>query len=214
MKKLITLSMQSLQTKGLLKKVIASALAVSILSVSMFPFYPLAGTDNQTIQAAEKENEKQNNTGILNKPQIQVADASSKDLSQVNRPQRKPQVSRGNLNRDEVILLAMVIEGEAADEPYQGKVAVGAVILNRMESKKFPETLSGVVYQGLAFESVMNSQYKRPLTTESIKAAQAAIQGWDPTNGALYFWNPATAKSKWVWSRPVTGQIGRHVFAK
>lgn len=125
-----------------------------------------------------------------------------------------PQISRGNLNRHEVTLLAMVIEGEAAGEPFEGKVAVGSVILNRMDSEQFPGTLSGVVYQKWAFESVMNNMYKRPLTQESIQAAQAAIQGQDPTKGALYFWNPQTATSDWVWSRPVTGQIGRHVFAK
>lgn len=124
------------------------------------------------------------------------------------------QVSRGHLNRNEVYLLAMVINGEAYDEPYLGKVAVGAVILNRMQSKQFPNTLYGVISQDNAFESVTNNQYQRPLTADSIKAAEDAIKGWDPTNGALYFWNPATAQSKWVWSRPITGQIGRHVFAK
>lgn len=137
-----------------------------------------------------------------------------KNMQQEVRNVHTPKVSRGNLNRDEVKLLAMVIQGEAADEPFEGKVAVGSVILNRMESDQFPNTLSGVVYQEAAFEAVANNMYTRPLSNESINAAQEAIAGKDPTDGALYFWNPATAKSKWVWTRPVTGKIGRHVFAK
>lgn len=124
------------------------------------------------------------------------------------------QVSREWINRRDAHLLAMVIEGEAADEPMVGKVAVGAVIINRMESGKFPHRLSHVVYQPLAFESVMNGQYTRPLSSDSLRAANMAMKGWDPTYGALYFWNPQTARSKWVWQKPVTMQIGRHVFAR
>ncbi|SHE74196.1 N-acetylmuramoyl-L-alanine amidase [Desulforamulus putei DSM 12395] len=181
MKKSIMLLMQYIGTKGFIKKAMASTLAFSILTMSFFPFYQPTQADNKTIQMAEEQKGSKKIAGV------QEATTSFKDLSWKHRPERKSRVSRGNLNRDEVILLAMVIEGEAADEPYNGKVAVGAVILNRMESDKFPNTLSGVVYQDRAFESVMNGQFKRPLTTESIKAAQAALQGWDPTNGALYF---------------------------
>ncbi len=123
-------------------------------------------------------------------------------------------ISRGWINRNDTHLLAMVIEGEAADEPMAGKVAVGAVILNRTDSGKFPRNVRNVVYQPWAFESVMNGQYTRPLSRDSIRAADMAINGWDPTGGALYFWNPVTAKSKWVWQKPVTLQIGKHVFAK
>ena len=122
--------------------------------------------------------------------------------------------SRGGLSRDDARLLAMVIEGEAAGEPMTGKVAVGAVILNRAESGDFPQNVKGVIYQPWAFESVMNGQYTRPLSRDSIRAAEMAIGGWDPTDGALYFWNPVTAKSKWVWQKPITKKIGRHVFAK
>lgn len=158
--------------------------------------------DMTAVAQAEFEKAKQ--------PRPKLGEVEAKE----SRKLREEQVTRGNLNRNEVTLLAMVIEGEAADEPYKGKVAVAAVILNRMDDDKFPDTLSGVVYQKLAFESVMNNQYKRPLTEESIKAAQEALNGSDPTGGALYFWNPITAKSKWIWSRPITDQIGRHVFAK
>lgn len=124
------------------------------------------------------------------------------------------QISRGSITRSDARLLAMVIEGEAAGEPMTGKVAVGAVILNRAESGEFPHSVKGVVYQPGAFESVMNGQYNRPVGPDSVKAADMALSGQDPTGGALYFWNPATAQSKWVWQRPVTHKIGNHVFAK
>ncbi len=115
--------------------------------------------------------------------------------------------------RGGVDLLARVIEGEAADEPLSGKVAVGAVILNRVKNPSFPNTLGGVVYQPLAFESVSNGQIWRNLTTESMLAAEYAFSGWDPTSGALYFWNPSKKVAAWIWSRKIITQIGRHVFA-
>ncbi|WP_051618221.1 cell wall hydrolase [Desulfofundulus thermocisternus] len=125
------------------------------------------------------------------------------------------QVSRGtSISRDDLILMARVIEGEAADEPYIGKVAVGAVIINRTRSGEFPRTIRGVIYQPDAFEAVTNGQYMRPLTRESIAAAREAISGHDPTGGALYYWNPARAQSTWVWSRPIITRIGNHVFAR
>ncbi|MDO7788989.1 spore cortex-lytic enzyme [Desulforamulus aquiferis] len=122
--------------------------------------------------------------------------------------------SRGFVsNRDSINLLARVIMGEAADEPYSGKVAVGAVMLNRVRSDQFPNTLSGVVYQPLAFESVSNGQYNRNLDQEALRAAQDAISGYDPTGGALFFWNPSKPVNRWIWSRKIVNQIGRHVFA-
>lgn len=124
-------------------------------------------------------------------------------------------VSRGGtVNRSDVILLAQVIEGEAADEPYSGKVAVGAVIINRTESPDYPKTIPGVVYEEDAFESVSNGQYQRPVTDEALKAATEAVNGVDPVGGALYFWNPAKSTSQWVYTRQIIAQIGGHVFAR
>ncbi len=123
-------------------------------------------------------------------------------------------VSRGISNRDSTYLLARVIEGEAADEPLAGKVAVGAVILNRTQSSSFPSSLAGVIYQPSAFESVSNGEINRPLSEEALQAAQLAMSGWDPTGGALFFWNPAKQVSSWIWSRNILDQIGRHVFAR
>lgn len=115
---------------------------------------------------------------------------------------------------DVLYLLARVIEGEAADEPFIGKVAVGAVILNRVRDARFPKTVAGVIFQPWAFESVSNGQMWRPLSGESIRAAQAALAGWDPTYGALFFWNPAKMVSPWIWTRRIITWIGRHVFAR
>ena len=115
----------------------------------------------------------------------------------------------GNVN-----LLARIIEGEAADESYTGKVAVGAVIVNRTQSGSFPNSIAGVIYQPHAFESVTNGQYTRSVSDESVRAAQAAISGYDPTGGALFFWNPSKLVNAWIWSRSIVTQIGRHVFAR
>ncbi|MCL6639245.1 MAG: cell wall hydrolase [Firmicutes bacterium] len=125
------------------------------------------------------------------------------------------EVARGAaVNRSDVLLLARVIEGEAAGEPYAGKVAVGAVIINRTKSPDFPKSIPGVIYDDGAFESVSNGQYQLPPTEESVRAATEAASGADPTGGALYFWNPARSMSRWVDTRPVITQIGDHVFAR
>lgn len=116
---------------------------------------------------------------------------------------------------EKVSLLARVVYAEAEAEPYIGQVAVAAVLLNRINSSSFPNTLSGVIYQTGAFESVSNGRIWAitPGATAK-KAAQAALNGWDPTYGAIYFWNPVTAVSKWVWTRKITVQYGNHVFAR
>lgn len=113
-------------------------------------------------------------------------------------------------------LLARAINGEARGEPYEGQVAVGAVILNRVKSPDFPNTIAGVIYQPGAFTAVADGQINVPIDPNSTvyKAAQDALNGWDPTHGCLYYWNPATATSKWIWSRKVVVKIGKHNFAK
>jgi len=114
---------------------------------------------------------------------------------------------------NDVELLARIIAAEARGEPYIGQVAVGAVILNRVEHASFPNTLAGVIYQSGAFTAVDDGQFASVAVTEtSRKAANAALSGWDPTGGAIYYYNPAVATSKWIWSRPVSCTIGEHVF--
>lgn len=109
-------------------------------------------------------------------------------------------------------LLARAVHGEARGEPYVGKVAVAAVVLNRTRSPQFPNTISGVIYQPLAFTAVADGQINLTPNKDSLKAARDALNGWDPTYGTLYYWNPVTATSKWIWSRKVTLKIGKHWF--
>ena len=113
---------------------------------------------------------------------------------------------------EDLYLLASAIHGEARGEPYEGQVAVGAVILNRVDSPDFPNTIPGVIYQQGAFDAVRDGQITLTPNDTAFRAAQDALNGWDPTNGALYYWNPATATSRWIWSVPITTRIGRHVF--
>lgn len=116
---------------------------------------------------------------------------------------------------DNLWLLSRVIQGEAGDQPYDGKVAVGAVLLNRMQSSAFPHSLSGVVFQPYAFESVANGFiWMDQPALDSIRAATAALSGWDPAFGALYFWNPSKPVNSWIWTRQILTQIGQHVFAR
>ena len=117
-------------------------------------------------------------------------------------------------NSSNVNLLAHLIYGEARGESYTGQVAVGAVIMNRVKSSLFPNTISGVIYQKGAFDAVSDGQINMTPDTTAKKAAQDAINGWDPSYGAIYYFNPATATNKWIWSRPVTVVIGKHRFCK
>ena len=117
-------------------------------------------------------------------------------------------------NSSNVNLLARVIYGEARGEPYTGQVAVGAVIMNRVRSSKFPNTIAGVVYQSGAFDAVEDGQVNLTPDSTAKKAAQDALNGWDPSYGAIYYFNPNTATNKWIWSRPLTVTIGKHRFCK
>ena len=122
--------------------------------------------------------------------------------------------SSSSSNSSDVNLLARIIYGEARGEPYAGQVAVGAVVLNRVKSSSFPNTISGVIYQSGAFDAVRDGQINLSPDSTAKKAAQDALNGWDPSYGAIYYFNPSTATNKWIWSRPMTVTIGRHRFCK
>ena len=122
--------------------------------------------------------------------------------------------SAGSSASIDVNLLARLVYAEARGESYTGQVAVASVVLNRMKNSSFPNTLSGVIYQPGAFCVVNNGQINLKPNQTAINAAQDAINGWDPSNGALYYFNPKTATNKWIWSRPVTVTIGNHRFCK
>lgn len=117
-------------------------------------------------------------------------------------------------NSSNLNLIAKAIYGEARGEPYTGQVAVGAVIMNRVKSSKFPNTISGVIYQRGAFDAVSDGQINLNPDSTAKKAAQDALNGWDPSYGAIYYFNPSTATNKWIWSRPLTVTIGKHRFCK
>ena len=117
-------------------------------------------------------------------------------------------------NSSNLNLLARLVYGEARGEPYTGQVAVAAVVLNRVNNSNFPNTIAGVIYQSGAFTAVSDGQINLSPNSTATKAAQDALNGWDPSYGAIYYFNPDTATNKWIWSRPLTVVIGKHRFCK
>jgi len=126
----------------------------------------------------------------------------------------KEYTSSNNSASTNTRLLAHLVHGEARGEPYAGKVAVAAVVLNRIESSRFPKTIPGVIYQPGAFTAVSDGQINLEPDNSSYNAARDALNGWDPSSGCIYYFNPATATSSWIWSRPLVTVIGKHYFAK
>ena len=122
--------------------------------------------------------------------------------------------STSSSNSSNLNLLSRVVYSEARGEPYKGQVAVAAVVLNRVAHSSFPNTISGVVYQSGAFDAVADGQINLTPDSTARKAAQDALNGWDPTSGCIYYFNPSTATSKWIWSRPQVTKIGKHIFCK
>lgn len=118
-----------------------------------------------------------------------------------------PSATEANVN-----LLARIISAEARGEPYTGQVAVGAVILNRIEHPSFPDTLAGVIYQNGAFTAIVDGQFNEPVSDSAYKAARDALNGWDPTGGCIYYYNPAKTSNAFMHSRPTVTVIGSHRF--
>lgn len=122
-------------------------------------------------------------------------------------------VSASVYQESELRLLARLVNGEARGEPYTGQVAVAAVVLNRVKSPAFPNTISGVIFQQGAFDAVWDGQFDLEPTANSVRAARDALNGWDPTGGCTYYYNPETATNAWIWTRQVQLSIGKHAFA-
>ncbi len=160
---------------------------------------------SQTVSAVKKFQKKNGLTvdGIAGTQTLKAMGITSSSSS-----------SSSSNNSSNVNLLARVVYGEARGEPYTGQVAVAAVVLNRVKSSKFPNTISGVVYQSGAFDAVADGQVNMTPDATAKKAAQDALNGWDPSYGAIYYFNPNTATNKWIWSRPMTVTIGKHRFCK
>ena len=161
---------------------------------------------SQTVSAVKKFQQKNGLTvdGI----------AGTKTLNAMGIMTSSSSSSSSSNNSSNVNLLARAIYGEARGEPYTGQVAVGAVVLNRVKSSSFPNTVAGVIYQNGAFDVVKDGQINLTPNDTAKKAAQDALNGWDPSYGAIYYFNPSTATSKWIWSRPMTVTIGNHRFCK
>lgn len=139
--------------------------------------------------------------------------AGKATLEKIGLPTGSSGSSAGSSSRD-VQLLAQAINGEARGESYTGQVAVGAVILNRVRHSSFPNTIAGVIYQPGAFTAVSDGQINLSPQTSCYNAARDALNGWDPTGGAIYYYNPVTATNQWIRSRPIIITIGKHVFCK
>lgn len=129
--------------------------------------------------------------------------------------QTPKKVSRGwNSARDDIYLLAKAIHAEARGEVYEGQVGVGAVILNRVRSSQFPNSIHGVIYQPRQFDAVYDGQINMQPNQTALRAAEEALRGWDPSYGSLFYYNPRYIADKWILTRPVVRKIGNHVFAK
>lgn len=131
----------------------------------------------------------------------------------ISGPQTWRALKKYSLNQSEMDILARVIYSEARGESYKGQVAVGAVVMNRIKSDQFPDNIKDVVFQSGAFTAVDDGQYWLTPDSTAYSAALDAVRGWDPTYGSLYYFNPKTATSDWIWSRPQKIQIGNHIFA-
>lgn len=122
------------------------------------------------------------------------------------------EIGQSNTPEGDLQLLARLISAEARGEPYIGQVAVGAVVLNRVEHPSFPNSIADVIYQTDAFTCLYDGQFDEPVAESAYRAAQEALDGYDPSYGALYYFNPVTATSQWIWSRPLIVTIGKHRF--
>lgn len=138
--------------------------------------------------------------------------AGPKTLEKIGLPTNTS--NSGGYSTAEYNLLARLISAEARGEPYIGQVAVGAVVLNRVEHPSFPTSLSGVIYQNGAFSCLYDGQFDKPVADSAYRAARDALNGMDPSGGAIYYFNPATATNGWIWSRPYITTIGKHRFCK
>ena len=164
---------------------------------------------SQTVSAVKKFQQKNGLTvdGIAGKNTLNAMGIMSSSSSSGS----SESSSNNSANVD---LLARLVYGEARGESYTGQVAVAAVVLNRVKHSSFPNTISGVIYQSGAFDAVSDGQINLTPNSTARKAAQDAMNGWDPSYGAIYYFNPSTATNKWIWSRPMTVTIGKHRFCK
>lgn len=140
--------------------------------------------------------------------------AGDSTLAALGINQTPASTSKYSGNSQELMLLARLINGEARGEPYEGQVAVGSVVLNRTRDPRFPSTIAGVIYAPGAFTATVDGQINAKIEQNSINAARDALNGWDPSGGAFYYFNPAKTTNAWIWSRPLIKIIGKHRFCR
>lgn len=152
---------------------------------------------------------------IILSPKVYADNNLQKDIETIKSQQKQLKEKQViNITNDELLLLSRLIAGEARGESYEGQVAVAAVVINRVKDERFPNTIKDVIYQKNAFSVVKNGKININPTQSSIKAAQEALYGKDPTNNAIYFWNPKIATCNWIKKLNPYMRIGNHVFAK
>ncbi|MCT2537405.1 spore cortex-lytic enzyme [Aquibacillus koreensis] len=176
-----------------------------------FTYYGGTPKENQVKQPQNQNQTNQANQGTNANNQNQGTNANNQE--QADQPTQPTAVNVPNgFSQNDIQLMANAVYGEARGEPYEGQVAVAAVILNRVESPTFPNTVSGVIFEPRAFTAVADGQIWLTPNDRARKAVLDAINGWDPTGEAIYYFNPDTATSSWIWGRPQIKRIGKHVF--
>ncbi len=202
---LISLICQNLERQEVLSKVGSSGKEVSAIQQALKDRglfnSDITGYYGTQTQAAVRKFQKQKGLTVDGIAGPQTLGALGISVGTV------PKATEANIN-----LLARIISAEARGEPYTGQVAVGAVVLNRVEHPSFPDTISGVIYQNGAFTAVNDGQFWQPVAASAYNAARDALNGWDPSGGAIYYYNPAKTSNRWIRSRPVITTIGDHVF--
>lgn len=167
---------------------------------------------NNLAQSGKKENKVVQSNIVSREKTIWKTANNTNYVNNVKTTPAKSYQPKLNSNID-LYLLARVIYAESRGEPFEGQVAVGAVLMNRLKDSRFPKDLSQIIFKQGEFCTVRDGQIWQTPNQEAIKAARLAAAGWDPTGGALYFYNPAKTTSRWIWSRPVVNRIGNHIFA-
>ncbi len=209
-------------TRGILEISPRSAAIVKPVKVSNFKKQKVAKpyqtiTDKTSPKYTNEEQADSSNikakSNAQNKYSVATNEATtSKPATNYHRKTMEPSKNSTNQYVD-LNLLARVIYAESRGEPFLGQVAVGAVLLNRLNDSRFPKSLSKIIFKKGEFCTVRDGQIWKAPNQEAFKAARLAVAGWDPTNGALYFYNPSKTTSRWIWSRPVVNRIGNHIFA-
>lgn len=208
-KKILSLALAFLIGAGTL----ASSIAVLLVPGPKEPAPKAPKQKVEVVKVVEKKQEPKNQV-VETRQEPERPSKVQEPVKQIaNTPKPQKPYRRAQLSWQEIQLLAHMVQGEARGEPFIGKVAVAAVVLNRLERPNFPSTVAGIIYGQGEFCTVRDGQINLSPSSEAYRAVEQALGGWDPSYGSLYFYNPARSTSKWIYSRPVNVKYGQHVFA-